>query len=169
MFSSIWPSKPPNDRLQQASTMESPQHKSVQDAKEELEQQFIGLPVPLVALIFFGLGFACSTGGALLYARYGRRIRNTDWIVPDYFEKNRWIRGVVTSVGDADNFRFFHTPLLGGWHWPLKFRKVPTLNKELVNQTLHVRIAGVDAPEVPLFFFTLLLLFKEGRECVMCY
>jgi len=33
------------------------------------------------------------------------------------------------SVGDADNFRFFHTPLLGGWHWPLKFRKVPTLNK----------------------------------------
>jgi len=107
MFSSIWPSKPPNDRLQQASTMESPQHKSLQDAKEELEQQFIGLPVPLVALIFFGLGFACSTGGALLYARYGRRIRNTDWIVPDYFEKNRWIRGVVTRYVWYDVFYMY--------------------------------------------------------------
>jgi endonuclease YncB( thermonuclease family) len=71
------------------------------------------------------------------------------------------------SVGDADNFRLYHTPGFG-WRWPLKFRRVPTLSKgsfvspifswdmcslymdqlELKEQTIHVRIAGVDAPEV---------------------
>lgn len=153
MFSSLWPKQPPADRPQDLPQTKSSDHipeELMKDAKEELErvkQRFDSLPVPVVALVAFGLGLACSTSGALLYARYGRRIKNTDWITPGYFEKNRWIRGVVTSVGDADNFRFFHTPSFGGWRWPFKFRQIPTSNKELVNQTLHVRIAGVDAPE----------------------
>lgn len=29
------------------------------------------------------------------------------------------------SVGDADNFRLYHTPGIG-WRWPLKFRTVPS-------------------------------------------
>jgi len=92
MFSSIWPSKSPtNDEKK------SPQQSSVQEAKAKDQQSLEdALSVPLVALIFFGLGFACSTGGALLHARYGRRIKTTDWIVPAYFEEKRWIRGVVT-------------------------------------------------------------------------
>ncbi|KAG1750365.1 uncharacterized protein EDB91DRAFT_1333888 [Suillus paluster] len=32
-----------------------------------------------------------------------------------------------------------------GWRWPLKFRRVTTLSKD---QTIHVRIASVDAPEI---------------------
>jgi len=92
MFSSIWPNKSPtNDKKK------SLQQPSVREAKAKDQQSLEdALPVPLVALIFFGLGFACSTGGALLYARYGRRMRTTDWIVPAYFQERRWIRGVVT-------------------------------------------------------------------------
>lgn len=35
-----------------------------------------------------------------------------------------------------------------GWDWA---RHVPKERKELVDQTLHIRIAGVDAPELPHF------------------
>lgn len=76
---------------------------------------------------------------------------------------------VPGSVGDADNFRFYHTPGIG-WRWPLKFRRVPTTQKGptarfiiqmsvsdrclgLLNQTIHIRIAGVDAPEVGITDF----------------
>ena len=31
----------------------------------------------------------------------------------------------LRSVGDADNFRLYHTPGIG-WRWPLKFRTIPT-------------------------------------------
>jgi endonuclease YncB( thermonuclease family) len=56
----------------------------------------------------------------------------------------------VTSVGDGDNFRFFHTPggRLAGWGW---LRSIPTDKKALRNQTIHVRIAGIDAPELAHF------------------
>ncbi|KAF7975978.1 hypothetical protein HWV62_8126 [Athelia sp. TMB] len=54
------------------------------------------------------------------------------------------------SVGDADNFRLYHTPGFG-WRWPLKFRRVPTAGKELKDETIHIRIAGVDAPEAAHF------------------
>lgn len=73
----------------------------------------------------------------------------------------------MNSVGDADNFRFYHTPAFG-WRWPFKFRRVPTATKgaigcllpqcsldcifvALKDNTLHIRIGGdrgVDAPEV---------------------
>jgi len=57
---------------------------------------------------------------------------------------------MVTSVGDSDNFRFYHTPGLG-WRWPLKFRRIPSTAKDLKDKTLHIRIAGVDAPEAAHF------------------
>jgi hypothetical protein len=31
-------------------------------------------------------------------------------------------------VGDADNFRLYHTPGIG-WRWPLKFRRIPDTMK----------------------------------------
>jgi len=58
----------------------------------------------------------------------------------------------VTSVGDADNFRLFHTPggRLTGWGW-LPGRRVHDDKKWLKDKTVHVRIAGVDAPELAHF------------------
>ncbi|GBE87005.1 Probable endonuclease [Sparassis crispa] len=64
--------------------------------------------------------------------------------------KKRWIKGYVTSVGDADNFRVYHTPAFG-WRWPLKFRRIPTASRELKDRTIHIRLAGVDAPEAGHF------------------
>lgn len=81
-----------------------------------------------------------------------------------------------TSVGDADNFRLYHTPGFG-WRGPLKFRHIPSTkskrgarplllirthkydcltnnNDEPINDvgltkgTIHIRMAGMDAPEV---------------------
>ncbi|KAF9265087.1 SNase-domain-containing protein [Marasmius fiardii PR-910] len=81
-----------------------------------------------------------------VYSRSFRRIKNSNWVTPDLFTKKRWIKGVVTSVGDGDNFRLYHTPGIG-WRWPLKFRRIPATSKALKDQTIHIRIAGVDAPE----------------------
>jgi len=51
----------------------------------------------------------------------------------------------VTRVGDADNFHMYHQPggKLLGWGW---LRRIPQ-KKDLKDKTIHVRLAGVDAPE----------------------
>lgn len=86
--------------------------------------------------------------GLRLYKAYFRRIPTVNHIKPDYFRR-RTLFGQVTSVGDADNFRLYHTPggRLAGWGW-LPWKTVPTKREALVKQTLHIRIAGVDAPEL---------------------
>ncbi|KAG7087389.1 hypothetical protein E1B28_013360 [Marasmius oreades] len=81
-----------------------------------------------------------------VYTQSFRRIKNGNWITPDMFAKKRWIKGVATNVGDGDNFRLYHTPGIG-WRWPVKFRRIPVKSRELKDQTIHIRIAGFDAPE----------------------
>jgi endonuclease YncB( thermonuclease family) len=85
------------------------------------------------------------------YRTFLKRIPIAASIKPGYFRK-RSILGKVTSVGDGDNFRIYHTPggWLAGWGW-LPWRKVPMEKKALKDQTIHVRIAGVDAPELAHF------------------
>ncbi|KAH6904434.1 mitochondrial protein [Coprinopsis sp. MPI-PUGE-AT-0042] len=97
------------------------------------------------------LGVFFATGLGFFWGRYARRMRTTEWITPDWLNGKRWVRGKVTSVGDGDNFRVFHTPPFGGYHWPFKLRSVPSARKELTSETLHVRLAGVDAPESAYF------------------
>ncbi|KAA8893387.1 hypothetical protein FN846DRAFT_537111 [Sphaerosporella brunnea] len=100
---------------------------------------------------------AClAAGGAVLaashlYRNHLRRV-STAAHIPQYFLRRRSLFGPVTSVGDGDNFRIYHTPggRLLGWGW-LPGRRVPTLKKDLKDQTVHVRIAGVDAPECAHF------------------
>ncbi|PGH23236.1 hypothetical protein AJ80_02652 [Polytolypa hystricis UAMH7299] len=86
-----------------------------------------------------------------VYRRYLRRIPIATDISPSYFRR-RSLLGKVTSVGDGDNFRMYHTPggRLAGWGW-LPFRKVPTSKKELKDRTIHIRLAGIDAPELAHF------------------
>lgn len=79
-----------------------------------------------------------------------RRIPNADWFDPGILAARPLLRGVVTRVGDADNFRLYHTPGLF-WHWPLKLRRIPAAAKDLTNETIHVRINAVDAPECAHF------------------
>lgn len=80
-------------------------------------------------------------GGTLLLSRFYRsylkRYPEAVNIAPDYWRK-RSLFGRVTSVGDADNFRMFHTPggRLAGWEW-LPWRRVPKTRKELKEQTVR--------------------------------
>ncbi|KAI0319416.1 hypothetical protein OF83DRAFT_1170246 [Amylostereum chailletii] len=85
-----------------------------------------------------------------VYHRFFRRLRNAEWVTPDILKERRWIKGVVTSVCDGDDFFLYHTPAFG-WRWPLKFRNIPDTAKGLEEQTIHIRMAGVDAPEMAHF------------------
>ena len=81
------------------------------------------------------------------YRRRLRRIPTVSQLPPSAISTHQSLFGTAVSVGDADNFRFFHTPggRLLGWGW---LRSVPTSRKDLAKAgTLHVRLAGVDAPE----------------------
>ncbi|KAF8439812.1 hypothetical protein L210DRAFT_3630726 [Boletus edulis BED1] len=104
------------------------------------------LPPAADLCLVFALGAASGAGALLAWRRWGMRLSTAEWITPNELARRRWIRGVVTSVGDADDFRLYHTPGIG-WRWPLKLKRVPTKRKDLKDQTIHVRIAGVDAPE----------------------
>ncbi|KAK1918606.1 putative endonuclease lcl3 [Pyrenophora teres f. teres] len=89
-----------------------------------------------------------TVAGVRLYKTYLRRIPTVDHIKPNYFRRKS-LFGQVTSVGDADNFRLYHTPggRIAGWGL-LPWKRIPTKREHLTKQTLHIRIAGVDAPEL---------------------
>ncbi|KAF8503878.1 hypothetical protein JB92DRAFT_2739261 [Gautieria morchelliformis] len=98
----------------------------------------------------FALGSLSTVGVIALRTRCFKRIPTSDWVHPRVIAKKKWIKGVVTSVGDGDGFRLYHTP--GPfWTWPLKLRRVPVTAKELKDETIHIRLAGVDAPEAAHF------------------
>lgn len=86
--------------------------------------------IPSVALT------VTTVAGVRLYKTYLRRIPTVNHIKPDYFRR-RSLFGQVTSVGDADNFRLYHTPggRLAGWGW-LPWKTVPTKRDQLMKQTV---------------------------------
>lgn len=100
---------------------------------------------PKVLLLSGGLSISMILGYRW-YKVYLSRVRNYLDITPRILDKQVQLYGRVTRVGDGDNFRFYHTPggRLLGWHW---LRKVPTKRSELKNETLMIRLCGVDAPE----------------------
>ncbi|KAA8493142.1 putative endonuclease LCL3 [Porphyridium purpureum] len=90
--------------------------------------------------------------GIVLYAlrRGFKVIRTADDLTPRMMSGRVRLRGVVASVGDGDNFRFAHEPL---------FRRTAMVTGKdaklprgwLGKNTIHVRLAGVDAPECAHF------------------
>lgn len=80
------------------------------------------------------------------YGRFIRRRRTYLDLTPRILDGQQKLHGKVTRVGDGDNFRFYHTPggPFMGWGW---LRKVPEKRKDLKDETLMIRLCGVDAPE----------------------
>lgn len=102
--------------------------------------------------IAFAIGGATTLSARWFAARYLRRVRNVDYIKPELLRRKadlgplrRWVKtgflrrrkllGKVTSVGDGDNFHFFHTPggRLAGWGWA---RRVPDARSDLKGETV---------------------------------
>jgi endonuclease YncB( thermonuclease family) len=108
-------------------------------------------------IIFGALTSAATLALYSLYKNHLRRIPGADYLKPSFFRR-RSLYGYVTSVGDGDNFRLFHTPggRMLGWGWLRQIGK-QSVNKNGKKRiggtegTLHVRIAGVDAPECAHF------------------
>lgn len=115
------------------------------DAYTSLASRVAALPAPTLAASAFAAGVLATLGVSFAYKRNFKRITNVEWITPDIYARKQWIKGRVvrfvtmpawkrqtltvhTSVGDADNFRVYHTPGIG-WRWPLKFRTVPSSPK----------------------------------------
>lgn len=108
------------------------------------------------------LSAAALIGGYSLWWRFFRRIPNTAYITPAVLRHRRTLVGRVTSVGDADGFRLYHTPgipFLRDW-----LHKPPTKASELRNQTISVRLAGADAPESAHFGREAQPFSKEARD-----
>ncbi|KAJ8144617.1 hypothetical protein OY671_002297 [Metschnikowia pulcherrima] len=108
-------------------------------------QDSISIYHPKVLLLSGGM-----TAGAFFsfrfYGRFIRRRRTYLDLTPRILDGQQKLYGRVTRVGDGDNFRFFHTPggPFLGWGW---LRNVPEKRKDLKDETLMIRLCGVDAPE----------------------
>ena len=94
------------------------------------------LLLPCLALFGAAAGSALALG--YLYRNYVRRISTASHIQP-HFLRRRSLLGKVTSVGDGDNFRLFHTPggRLMGWGW-FPGRGIPSTRKALKDQTVNI-------------------------------
>ncbi|PPQ64127.1 hypothetical protein CVT24_008738 [Panaeolus cyanescens] len=99
-----------------------------------------------LALLCIGGIVALSAGSVCrrIYLRHIKRFPSANWLTPDVLREGRLLRGVVTHVKDGDNFRIYHKPAL-------RLGSVPATDKELRGQTIHIRIAGYDAPESGYF------------------
>ncbi|KAK3641241.1 putative endonuclease lcl3 [Elasticomyces elasticus] len=90
---------------------------------------------------------------ARLYKRFIRRIPTHEHLRPNDFRK-RTFYGYVPSVGDGDNFHFFHTPggRWAGWGWR-SGKEVQNFSKVQIREagTIHLRLAAIDAPEMSHF------------------
>ncbi|KAJ5630087.1 Nuclease (SNase-like) OB-fold [Penicillium herquei] len=144
-----WSSKSPNDDTQQnTSSASSSSTSTPQSSKNTLDwSAFIELRT-LVPTVLLTSGILI---GVRLHRSYLRRVPDAPSISSSWLRR-RSVFGKVTSVGDGDNFRIYHTPggRLAGWGW-LPWKKVPTTKKELKDKTIHIRLAGVDAPELAHF------------------
>ena len=73
-----------------------------------------------------------------------KRVRNAAEVPLEWYAKQRRLKGWCVAVTDSDNIRFYHAPTI--FHGPgaqeARSRRLETIN---------VRLAGIDAPEVPCF------------------
>ncbi|SNX83092.1 uncharacterized protein MEPE_01798 [Melanopsichium pennsylvanicum] len=114
-------------------------------------------------------GISTTSLCAILWWRYFRRIPTAEYVTPAVLRYRKALIGRVVTVGDADGFRFHHTPgppILRDWlyPWPPRTTKKGAGRTKLVRETISVRIAGVDAPESAHFGKPAQPFSKEAKE-----
>ncbi|KAF0976243.1 hypothetical protein FDP41_004918 [Naegleria fowleri] len=86
--------------------------------------------------------------GRKIYRTGFMRIKSNAQLTEKDFSSQRKLIGRVPHVGDSDNFRIIHfPPLLSPIYSLLPMKKKKALSEE----TIHVRLAGIDAPECAHF------------------
>lgn len=104
-------------------------------------------PPVTVSSLLWNAGICSGVIGTyFIYRRFLRRVPTAAQLPASKF-KRQTMFGKVISVGDADNFRFYHTPggILCGWGW---WRPIPKVNSRgITTKTIMIRLNGIDAPE----------------------
>ena len=67
------------------------------DLFQDLKTRVDSLPTSAIALASFATGAVTAVFVTTFHVRYGRRLKNGEWITPDFLGRNSWIKGVVTS------------------------------------------------------------------------
>lgn len=134
-------SKPQDSLTSRAKDSLDSAGKRATDAAESIQKQTpsqlqlstFAQPQTIVATLVLT---TASLGLFKFYKSYLRRIPQAINIGPGFLGR-RSLVGKVTSVGDGDNFRLYHTPggRLAGWSW-FPGRQVPTDKKALKDQTV---------------------------------
>ncbi|KAL5335129.1 hypothetical protein BJX70DRAFT_333354 [Aspergillus crustosus] len=163
-----WSSKPPNDEdNQQPFTIPFTANKNnTNNQNALLDWDAFTEPRTLIPTLILTTGIL---GAARFHRRYLSRFSDAPSIPAAYFRR-RSIFGKVTSVGDGDNFRIYHTPggRAAGWGW-LPWKRVPREKKALREKTIHIRLAGVDAPELAHFGRPEQPFAKDAHEWLIAY
>jgi endonuclease YncB( thermonuclease family) len=90
------------------------------------------------------LAAVATVGAFACFIRAGtQRYRIASDVPKRLFRPPRTIHGYILNVSDGDGVRFYHTP----WLRRLLFPKMRTMRK-FSEETINVRLAGVDAPEL---------------------
>ena len=126
------------DTLEKVEHEASEMYQSTRASLEELKPTSTASPSSLLASLNIPLSaepyliatavFGITTTAVVFYRTRLRRIPTPAYMTPNMLRGKRIMRGKVTSVGDSDNFRFYHTPggIWAGWGW---LRHVPTTKK----------------------------------------
>ncbi|KAJ3341140.1 Dipeptidyl aminopeptidase [Gonapodya sp. JEL0774] len=97
-------------------------------------------------LLYFAGGVGVLALGGLSFVAYHgfRRFPSAEYLTSDFIKRGVLLRGYVTKVSDGDTIRFYNTNFL--------HRKPPKSAQALrAAGTIPIRLASIDAPELPHF------------------
>ena len=94
---------------------------------EPVLQAATAITMPTSVAVIGAAAVTAAAMAAALLLRHARRVFQTiDHIPPAFFERHRRITGVVVAVGDGDNFRMVHTPVLAFFKRPSAAQRTHT-------------------------------------------